>query len=312
MELIRGISNLRATHSGNVATIGNFDGIHRGHGDLIKRLIKAGETLGMPTLVILFEPQPSEYFGASSSHDRLMRLREKIEIIKSKNINRLLVLKFDQSLAECTAEEFFHKILMKKLAIKHLIIGHDFKFGKGREGDQEFLQKKCVDFDFDLEIVPPFKLDDTRISSTLIRRSLKNGNLKFAEIALGYRYFISGKVCHGHKRGEDWGFPTINLNLNKFKTPLSGIFAVQVEGLSLEKLNGVGYVGSRPIISDPRFVLEVHLFDFSEVCYGKRVRVEFVEFIRGDMKFDSFDEMSMQVKLDCKNAKSILAVDKKC
>lgn len=312
MELIRGIINLRVTHSGNVATIGNFDGIHLGHGDLIKRLIKAGETLHMPTLVILFEPQPSEYFGASSPNDRLMRLREKIEIIKSKNINRLLVLKFDQSLAKCTAEDFFRRILMKKLAIKHLIVGHDFKFGKGREGDQDFLRSKCGEFDFDLEIVPPFKLDDTRISSTLIRHSLKNGDLKFAERALGYRYFISGRVCHGHKRGKEWGFPTINLNLNKFKTPLSGIFAVKVEGLSSEKLNGVGYVGSRPIISDPRFVLEVHLFGFSEICYGKRVRVEFVKFIRGDMKFDSFDEMTKQVNLDCKNAMSILAVDKKC
>lgn len=312
MELIRGITNLRTAHSGNVATIGNFDGIHRGHSDLIKRLIKAGNTLDMPTLVILFEPQPSEYFGVSSPNDRLMRLREKIEIIKSKNIDRLLVLKFNQSLAKCTAENFFHEVLMNKLGVKHLIIGHDFKFGKGREGDQEFLRRKRTEIDFELEIVPPYKIDDTRISSTLIRRTLKNGDLKFAERALGYRYFISGKVCHGHKRGKEWGFPTINLNLNKFKTPLSGIFAVKVEGLSPEKLNGVGYVGSRPIISDPRFVLEVHLFGFSEICYGKRVRVEFIEFIRGDMKFDSFDEMAKQVNLDCSNAKSILAGDEKC
>lgn len=309
MELIRGITNLRPTHSGNVATIGNFDGIHRGHGDLIKRLIKAGKTLDMPTLVILFEPQPSEYFGASSPNDRLMRLREKIEIIKSKNIDRLLVLKFDQSLAECTADDFFCKILMEKLDIKHLIIGHDFKFGKGREGDQNFLQKKRIQFDFNLEVVPPFKLDGTRISSTLIRRSLKRGDLKFAECALGYRYFIGGKVCHGHKRGKEWGFPTINLNLNKFKTPLSGIFAVKVEGLSFKKLNGVGYVGSRPIIRDPMFVLEVHLFDFHEVCYGKRVKVEFVEFIRSDMKFDSFGEMAKQVKIDCEIARKILTID---
>ena len=157
--------------------------------------------------------------------------------------------------------------------------------------------------------MPPFKLDGTRISSTSIRRSLKRGNLKFAECALGYRYFIGGKVCHGHKRGKEWGFPTINLNLNKFKTPLSGIFAVKVDGLSARKLNGVGYVGSRPIIRDPMFVLEVHLFDFHEVCYGKRVKVEFVEFIRSDMKFDSFGEMAKQVKIDCEMARKILTVE---
>ena len=159
----------------------------------------------------------------------------------------MLVLKFDQSLAECTADDFFYKILMEKLDIKHFIIGHDFKFGKGREGDQNFFAKKRIQFDFNLEVVPPFKLDGIRISSTLIRRSLKIGDLKFAECALGYRYFIGRKVCHGHKRGKEWGFPTINLNLNKFKTPLSGIFAVKVEGLSFKKLNGVGYVGSRQL-----------------------------------------------------------------
>ena len=176
MELIRGITNLRATHRGNVATIGNFDGIHRGHSDLIKRLIKAGNMLDMPTLVILFEPQPSEYFGASSPNDRLMRLREKIEIIKSKNIDRLLVLKFDQSLARCTAENFFHEILINKLGVKHLIIGHDFKFGKDRKGDFNFLvdwgKKKGVD----VLKTETFKINDKRVSSTRIREALINND----------------------------------------------------------------------------------------------------------------------------------------
>ena len=307
MELIRGLTNLRETHYGNAATIGNFDGIHLGHSDLIRRLITAGKKLDLPTLVILFEPQPSEYFAGECNSDRLMRLREKIEIIKEKRVSRLLVLKFDDSLAKCSAREFLENILIKQLGIRHLIVGHDFKFGRGREGDQEYLERESLFFDFELEIVPPFKLNDLRISSTLIRGYLKTGKLKLAEKALGYRYFISGKVCHGYKRGMKWGFPTINLNLNNFKTPLSGIFAVEVEGLGQKKIGGVGYVGSRPIISDPQFVLEVHLFNFSENCYGKKVKVEFIEFIRNDIEFKSFDIMAEQVKLDCFEAKKILS-----
>ena len=309
MRLIRNEINIRAEHFGCVATIGNFDGVHLGHMDLIDRLGRLATQYRMPTTVILFEPQPAEFFLKDGLPNRLTRLREKIRLLESCGIDQLLVLKFDDRLAAYSAVEFVDKILIGKLGVKALVVGDDFRFGKGRDGDYSLLSELAESRKFSLERAPAFSVEGERVSSTLVRDRLRDGDIGGAERILGHSYFIEGRVAQGHKRGREWGFPTANINLEKFRTPLSGIFAARVLGLARKKLRAVAYIGSRPIIDDPRFVLEVHLFDFNTDCYGKLIRVEFVERIRDDMNFESFERMAEQIEKDCLAAKRILKND---
>ena len=308
MRLIRGIHNIRPEHHGCVATIGNFDGVHLGHGEIIKRLRKLGEHYGVPTLVILFEPQPAEFFNRGRVPARLSRLREKFHLIEERGVDRLLVLRFSHELAAMPPERFVGDILVGKLGIKALIIGDDFRFGSGRGGDFSLLHELAVRHGFHMEQTSPFLFIGKRISSTYVRELLRQGYFLEATRMLGHPYCIEGRVVHGHKQGREWGFPTANLDLHRVKTPLTGIFAVRVHGLSDKPLPGVGYVGSRPTIEDPRLVFEVHIFDYSGDCYGRYIKVEFVDKIRDDIKFESFAAMAEQIGRDCESARGILAV----
>ncbi len=306
MNLIRGIKNLKRQHFGSVVTIGNFDGVHLGHRDLLSRLVEESKKMSVPSTVVIFEPQPSEYFSRTLMSQRLSRLRDKISLIKEHKIDQLLVINFNSYFADLSAEKFISDILLNKLGIKSLIIGEDFKFGKNRLGNNLLLKEYSKKNNFDLIQVPDYLVKNARVSSTAVRELLKNGELERAKNLLGHHYSIEGKVVRGHQRGRKWGFPTANINLLKFKTPLSGIFAVEVSGLS-KRLKGVAYVGNRPIIDDPKYVLEVHLFEFDDVCYGQRIKVEFIAQIREDRDFESFDVMATQIKRDCMDAKRILS-----
>ena len=309
MILIRDEINMRSEFFGCVATIGNFDGVHLGHKDLIDRLARLSVQYNLPTTVILFEPQPAEFFLKDDLPNRLTRLREKLRLLESYGVDRVLVLKFGTRLAEYSASEFIENILINKLGIKALVVGDDFRFGKGRKGDYRLLLEFSKSRGFFLERAFPFNIDGERVSSTLVRNYLRSGDIENAEKILGHPYFIVGRVVQGYKRGRKWGFPTANINLERFRTPLSGILAARVSGLSKNKLNAVAYIGSRPIIDDPRFVLEVHIFDFNEDCYGEHIKVEFVQRIRGDLHFDGFEEMAKQIEKDCILAKKILRND---
>ena len=306
MRLIRDHKNIRPEDFGCVATIGNFDGVHLGHQDLINRLKLLSEKFDLPTTVILFEPQPAEFFLKDDLPNRLTRVREKIRLLNFYGVSRVLVLKFNEHLAAYSASEFVEDILLKKLGIKALVVGDDFRFGKKREGDYKLLLSYSERKHFVLERAAPFLVEGERVSSTLIRNHLERGNISRAEKILGHTYFIEGRVSRGHQRGREWGFPTANINLDRFRTPLKGILAAKVSGLGKKKLDAVAYIGNRPVIEDPRFVLEVHLFDFEDDCYNKYIRVEFVERIRDDINFTTFDEMAEQVKKDCVVAKGIL------
>ena len=308
MQLIRGIHNIRPEHFGCVATIGNFDGVHLGHGEIIKRLRRLGAERGVPTMVVLFEPQPAEFFARAGVPARLTRLREKFHLLAARGVDRLLVLRFSRELAAMPPERFVGDLLVGKLGIKALIIGDDFRFGSGRGGDFSLLQELANRYHFVMEQTVPFLFIGKRISSTYIRDLLHQGYYHEAKRMLGHPYMIEGRVVHGHKRGREWGFPTINLDLHRRKSPIMGIFAVQVRGLGSQPLPGVGYVGSRPTIADPRFVLEVHLFDYDEECYGKYVGIEFIDKIRDDIKFESFAAMAEQIGRDCQSAREILSV----
>ena len=306
MELIRGTHNIRPEHHGCVATIGNYDGVHLGHTEIFKRLKRRGEKLGVASVVITFEPHPEEFFLHDECPARLSRLREKFRLIAERGIDRLLLLKFNRQLSSLTPERFVRNYLVDKLGIKALIIGDDFRFGRKREGNYNTLTTLGKAYDFEVEQTPPFLFVGKRISSTYVRALLRHGYLTEAERMLGHPYRMEGRVVHGHRRGREWGFPTANLDLHRIESPVSGIFAVKVHGLEDGALYGVAYAGSRPVIDDPRYVLEVHIFNYDADCYGKRINVQFVHKIREDIAFDSFDEMVEQIARDCDAARDIL------
>ena len=309
MQLIRGQHNIRPEHYGCVATIGNFDGVHLGHREIIKRVKKQAAQLGLPSLVIVFEPQPAEFFARGRIQARLSRFREKFHLLAAQEVDRMLVLRFSRELAALTPEQFVKTFLADRLGVKALIIGDDFRFGSGRGGDFSVLHKLAEAHGFSIEQTAPFLFIGKRISSTYIRYLLHHGYMKEAERMLGHPYYMEGRVVHGNKQGREWGFPTANLDLHRILSPVSGIFAVKIHGLADVPHLGVAYVGSRPTIADPRYVLEVHIFDYDGDCYGAYIKVQFVDKIREDIKFESFAAMAAQIGRDCESARGILTYE---
>jgi riboflavin kinase/FMN adenylyltransferase len=308
--LIRGLHNLRVAHRGCVATIGNFDGVHRGHQAVFAALIARARNAGLPSTVITFEPQPMEFFRPEQAPARLTRLREKIEAIARCGIDRVLLIRFNRAFAGIEAHQFVREILVGKLGIQHLYVGDDFRFGRDRGGDFALLRDMGAEHGFGVESLATVACDGDRVSSTRIRDLLQSGDLERAAHCLGRRYRICGRVAHGHKRGRTIGFPTMNVPLLRRSTPLRGVFAVEVVGLASEPLPGVANIGNRPTLAgDDRFLLEVHLFDFDGDVYGRQVEVDFVERIRDEHKFDSFDALRAQIQRDVEQARRILGLE---
>jgi riboflavin kinase/FMN adenylyltransferase len=306
MRLIRGLHNLRTEHHGCVATIGNFDGVHLGHQAVFAELRKVGDALGLPATVIIFEPQPLEYFQPQKAPGRLTRLREKLTVIKAAGIDYVLVLPFGRKLATMGAEAFIDEILVRGLGIQHLYVGDDFRFGRARCGDVGLLHEAGRDLGFQVDDLQTVTAGGERISSTRVRKLLVAGDLQAASKLLGRPYTICGRISHGDKRGRTIGFPTLNIQLHCPVSPLRGVYAVKVHGVDDKALPGVANIGNRPTVEgDPRFLLEVHLFDFDRSIYGAHVEVEFVSRIRDEMKFDSFDELRKQISTDSQQARRI-------
>jgi riboflavin kinase/FMN adenylyltransferase len=307
MKLIRGVHNIGPQHHGCVASLGNFDGLHLGHQAVLRQLLDSALSFKLPATVMVFEPQPAEYFHPTAQPPRLTALREKLILLREFGIDQVCVVRFDERFAAQTAEEFATSILVNGLGIRELIIGDDFKFGSARGGDFFALQEFGKVYGFSVRRTRSHIMDGERVSSTAVRERLIMGDVAGANAFLGRRYFIAGRVAHGQHRGHTIGFPTINLRLNRARAPLNGIYAAGVRGLRDEVLPAVAYVGSRPIIDDPTYVVEAHIFDFDESCYGKHVAVEFVEKIRDDLPFESFDKLRLQMVKDCAAAREILS-----
>ncbi len=298
MELIRGLHNLRPEHHGCVATIGNFDGVHLGHQAVLGQLADKAAQLGLPTAVITFEPQPQEYFSRGDIPPRLTRLREKFKALRRYSVDRVLLLPFNRSLAEMEAEAFIQQVLVEGLGVRYLVVGDDFRFGKGRCGDFDMLKRAGAEHGFEVVTMHTFEIGGSRVSSTRIREALQVGDLQLAEQLLGRPYRMCGRVAHGNKLGRTIGFPTANIFLHRKKTPVDGVFAVEMFGVEGEPVAGVANVGTRPTIDGTRSLLEVHLFDFSADIYGEYVFVDFLQRIREERRFDSFDALKAQIQLD--------------
>ncbi|MHB8348529.1 MAG: bifunctional riboflavin kinase/FAD synthetase, partial [Acidiferrobacterales bacterium] len=242
MELIRGYHNLRPCHRGCVATIGNFDGVHLGHQVVIGQLAEKASELGLPTTVVLFEPQPQEFFQPADAPARLMRLRDKLMVLRRYSVDRVLCLRFGARLADLTAEEFIRRILIEGLGVRYLVVGDDFRFGRKRAGDFGMLQKAGEQYGFGVAPMHTFSIDGLRVSSTRIREALAAGDLAGTSRLLGRGFRMSGRVAHGDKRGRTIGVPTANIHLHRRVTPVRGVYVVEAFGVRDGPVAGVANV----------------------------------------------------------------------
>lgn len=309
MQVIRGLYNLKAHHRNTVLTIGNFDGVHRGHQAVLTAVVNKARQQGLSATVMIFEPQPLEFFAPSKAPARLTRLSEKLQALKDSGIDQVLLIRFNAAFAALTAEDFIRKILVDGLAVRHLYVGDDFCFGKNRGGNFDTLVQSGQQYGFDVENLHTIADDEGRFSSTRIRQHLSEGDFAGAEVCLGRAYRMCGRVAHGHKQGRSIGYPTINIELKRNKSPLMGVYAVRVYGLTEDgsALNGAASIGNRPVVEDDdHYLLEVYIFDFDREIYGEHVQVEFVSFIRPEMDFESFEALKKRIDDDTEQAREIL------
>ena len=304
MKLIRDLYNLTSPLPESAVTIGNFDGVHLGHQRVISQLKQVAEAESLPTVVIIFEPQPIEYFAPEKAPKRLSRFRDKIAFLKEQQIDYLLCLRFDQALASQSAEAFVKNILIEKLGTRQLIIGDDFHFGKNRQGNYDYLQKNSERFGFRVSATETLIIDGERVSSTRIRECIQQDDFAAAESLLGRPYSLSGRIAHGQKLGRELGFPTINIKMGDKTLIVKGIFAVSVKGIDNRLLQGVASIGTRPTVNGVDTILEVYILDFSQDVYGYSVEVEFLHKIRDELKFDSLEELTTHIGQDTEKAKA--------
>jgi riboflavin kinase / FMN adenylyltransferase len=303
MDLIRGLHNLHPVPGGSVATIGNFDGVHLGHQAVIEQCRQQATRLGLPLTVITFEPQPREFFAAATAPPRLTRLREKLQVFGEHGIERVLCLRFDRRLAQLGPDDFIRTILVDGLAVKYLVVGDDFRFGKDRAGNFARLLQAGAQFGFEVASMHTYHVGAERVSSTRVRDALLQGNLDEAARLLGRSYAMCGRVAHGDKRGRTIGFPTANIFLHRANAPVAGVYAVEMSGLGGAPVAGVANVGSRPTVDGTRALLEVHLFDFNRDIYGAHVQVNFCHKLRAEQRFESFEALRRQILLDAQQAR---------
>ena len=294
--------------SGTVLAIGNFDGVHLGHRALLERLTAKARELGLPAAVMSFEPHPRELFAPDQAPARLTALREKISLLEGHGVDHAYILHFTRQLAQLTAQEFIDDGLIRGLDVRHLVIGDDFRFGKGRVGNFAMLQAAGQAHGFGVEAMHTIEVDGERVSSSAVREALAGGDLEHAARLLGRPYCISGRVIHGNKVGRKIGFPTANIQLKRRRAPLSGVFAVTVSGVDKRHLPGAASLGVRPTLgAGLRPVLEVHLLDFDQQIYGSHVTVHFLHKLRDEAKYASFDELTAQIARDVETTRHYFA-----
>lgn len=307
MRLLRGLHNPSYNEAKCVATIGNFDGVHLGHQAIIQQVVAKAEKLGVPSVVIIFEPQPLEFFQGKTAPARLMRFREKYQALSSFGLDYVFCLKFDSKLSQLSAESFVETVLVSHLKICHLVVGDDFHFGGDRKGDFALLQSLGQIKGFSVENTPTLyesDADSERISSTFVRALLAESKFAAAKNVLGRSYSIEGRVIHGQKLGRQLGFPTANIALHRINAALTGVYAVQVCLQNGEHILGVANIGVKPTIGTFLPSLEVHLLDFNSSIYGEHLNVTFCEKLRDEQRFDNIAALKEQINKDINDARN--------
>lgn len=303
MHVTRGFPARATDHV--ALTIGNFDGVHRGHQAMLRRLTEAAEDLGLPPAVLTFHPHPREFFAREAPPPRLSSLRSKLEQFAAFGVARVHIARFDARLASLTANEFIEAVLVARLGTRWVLVGNDFRFGRSRAGDLALL-RGCART-FSVEAMPTVMVDEERVSSSAIRAALANGELEHAARLLGRPYSITGRVAHGDKLGRQLGFPTANVPL-RHQPALAGVFAVRVHGLGHGPRAGVASLGVRPTVkAGAKPLLEVFVFDLDEAVYGRRVSIEFLHKLRDEERYDDLDALTRQIRVDVEQAREYFA-----
>jgi len=309
MTLIRDLDRPRLCDRQSVVTIGSFDGVHLGHQAILQQVIDQAKSSNRLAVAMTFEPQPQEYFSAQTAPPRLMRLREKIEALIAFGVDLVVCLRFNSEFRSLTAAEFVQNILVDGVNTQHLIVGDDFRFGCDRKGDFHRLETMGQQLGFSVQDTQTIEVQGQRVSSTLVRQLLQQCDFKQVGRLLGRPFAITGKVTYGQQLGRQLGFPTANVNLNRCTAPLAGVYAVWVDIEGLEgRLKGAANVGVRPTIGDIiKPILEVHLLDFDQQIYGRKISVEFVHKIRDEQQFTNLDDLSESISDDVTKIKQWFA-----
>lgn len=307
---LRDPQSLPAALERPVVAIGNFDGVHRGHAAVIERARAMAARLGRPCAVLTFEPHPADYFARKSVVFRLTTDDARARLLERRGLDGVIVLSFGETVAALEAEAFVRDVLVARLGVAGVICGYDFHFGKGRTGSPAFLQDAGARHGFAVEIVERITADAAgpleAVHSGAIRKALVEGDVAKARDLLGHNFLVTGEVIHGQKLGRELGFPTANLELDPSCALRHGIYAVRIN-IDGERHNGVASWGRRPTVDNGRPLLEIFVFDFSGNLYGKQVAVAFVEWIRGEEKFESLEALKDRIALDVDEAKRVLA-----
>lgn len=294
----------------SVLTLGNFDGVHFGHQQLLKKLLSTGKEKNIPTVVIVFEPQPQEFFlkktNAPLTGHRLMRLREKCQIFAAMGVDYCVCLNFNSLLAAVSADDFVEKLLVQQLGMKTIVVGDDFHFGAKRQGTVELLQRLGGKYNYQVQQLSTEILNNERVSSSRVRTALLNNDFQSAEKLLTRPYFLSGTVIHGDARGRTFGFPTANIYCANTAMVLRGIFVVRVFGVEAQPVKGVANFGVRPMFASPRLWLEVFILNYNGDLYGRKLKVEFVHKLRDETHFDSIEQLIQQMHQDIRDSSNIL------
>ncbi|WP_293780584.1 bifunctional riboflavin kinase/FAD synthetase [uncultured Oxalicibacterium sp.] len=313
MKVFRGLPNA-ASRAPCALAIGNFDGVHRGHQALLARLREAASSLGLESAVMTFEPHPREFFAERAGDPsraplRIASLRDKLASLSQAGVDRVIVEHFNAHFASLSPQEFVEKILVEGLHVKWLIVGEDFCYGAKRAGNLSTLVQAGAEFGFTVESHATVTTSGgMRVSSSAVREALVAGDFAAAEALLGHPYSISGHVVHGQKLGRTIGFPTLNLRVPHNRPAVSGIYIVQVHGLEEQPLPGVASIGVRPTVDDSgRVLLETHIFDYAEHCYGKLVRVEFLQKLRDEEKYVDLPTLTAAIARDAVEARAYFA-----
>lgn len=302
MRVFRGHS--RPVPAPVALAVGNFDGVHLGHAELLRRLADAASRRALVPTVLSFEPHPREFFAPDAAPARLSTLREKLELLAEAGVEQTMICPFNAAFAALSADEFIEQVLVGALRVGHLIVGDDFRFGRGRTGDFALLQAAGRQHGFTVETMGSVTVDGERVSSSGVRRALAAGDMERAARLLGRPYVIDGQVVHGQKLGRQIGFATANLRIKHNPLPMTGVFAVEVGGLGETPLPGVANLGIRPTVGGTRPLLEAHLFDFARDIYGAHISVRFVHKLRDEQRFPNFDALKAQIAADAAAARA--------
>jgi riboflavin kinase/FMN adenylyltransferase len=306
MQIFDAPAEARAALGPCVATIGKYDGLHIGHQRILAEVKRRAALLGLPTVVILSEPQPEEFFAPDSAPPRLTPFHDKVAYLSGIGITAVLRMRFDAALSQLPAEDFVRDFLVQGLGMRVLVIGDDFRFGRQRGGDFALLQQLAPALRYEVDSVPKCEQGSERVSSTLVRSYLQQGNCSRAAELLGRPYSMSGEIVMGRQLGRQLGVPTANVQLQMSALPMSGVFAVQalLDGCLLP---GVANLGVKPTVTaEPVPSLEVHLFDFAGDIYGRQLQVQFLHKLRNETKFSSLDALKYQIALDLQQARQLL------